>query len=552
MKTTALLRVEFHRILKEKLTWLIILLSVISPMAGIRLYHGIPSMSPECYTSSLNSTYIGNLAMAGALCCVVLFIFFTARQLSNVYTNKVDKIIFSIVSESKLLICRTVSVIFIAVLTQLITILIWLPYTMIKVGELFRIDLMIKFYLAIMLPAMLIAILITGMGFLITQRFGLAMVLPFVLLVLNLSAWSRRWLLSIFIPLVHYIFDDFGNQRVLQSVLYVRLVWLLIALGGFVLSCLCIRRYEKSLFYSIRKNIRKIYLPLISALLFTAGVLAYVKQPMLDKSVAKIDYKLPYNFDFEYIICNSIHLKAMPNLSNGSFHGIATYDFKNYTKKEQEITYWIQPGYKIYKATANGKKVEVVQQGKVVLNQKMIKLTLPADDKIELVLHYGGYPQEWNKYETYQGNMEISKDYMYLSKEVLLPSARSFVCMYGDDFLTVDMSLPKGMTPVLYKEGTAEYKDTLSDGLISWKITLKEDNTFIYVGDYVCSKIKTKNLNVNFYYSKKRKAIIDKYNVDSIIKEVFDYCTDHYGPLMNEPYVRKSSELMLDFLYTLN
>ena len=38
-------------------------------------------------------------------------------------------------------------------------------------------------------------------------------------------------------------------------------------------------------------------------------------------------------------------------------------------------------------------------------------------------------------------------------------------------------------------------------------------------------------IDVAFYYSAKHERVMRECNVDSVLKRVFDYCTEHYGPL---------------------
>lgn len=129
----------------------------------------------------------------------------------------------------------------ISILTQIMTLIVWLPYTIIKTGSIFRLDWMIEFYFVIMFGAILLAILITSFSFFVTKRFDLAMLPVIVLLILNMTMWRAKWLNCTFVPILSYVYDDFGNQRVLQSIAYTRLVWLCISLGALFFSFLCIR-----------------------------------------------------------------------------------------------------------------------------------------------------------------------------------------------------------------------------------------------------------------------------------------------------------------------
>ncbi len=53
----------------------------------------------------------------------------------------------------------------------------------------------------------------------------------------------------------------------------------------------------------------------------------------------------------------------------------------------------------------------------------------------------------------------------------------------------------------------------------------------LYAGDYISEHIDAAGLNVEFFYSAKHRRVMEKCNVNDTLKQVFEYCTDHYGPL---------------------
>jgi hypothetical protein len=59
MKTLRLFPLEFGRLLRSRLTWLVMLLTVLGPVAGLYLY--------QPAESTMNSLYLANPAIAGAL-----------------------------------------------------------------------------------------------------------------------------------------------------------------------------------------------------------------------------------------------------------------------------------------------------------------------------------------------------------------------------------------------------------------------------------------------------------------------------------------------------
>ena len=96
---------------------------------------------------------------------------------------------------------------------------------------------------------------------------------------MSLTAWKENWLLRWLNPAVNSMSDDFGNVRLLRSVLYNRLFWLLLLCGLCALSFLCVRRYGKGIFGSAARNLRKVYLPLLVVTSLLSGYAVYTYQP---------------------------------------------------------------------------------------------------------------------------------------------------------------------------------------------------------------------------------------------------------------------------------
>ena len=65
MKTLRLFPLEFGRLLRSRLTWLVMLLTVLGPVAGLYLY--------QPAESTMNSLYLANPAIAGGIIGGILF-----------------------------------------------------------------------------------------------------------------------------------------------------------------------------------------------------------------------------------------------------------------------------------------------------------------------------------------------------------------------------------------------------------------------------------------------------------------------------------------------
>ena len=127
MKTTRLFPLEFGRLLQNRLTWLMILLTVISPAAGLFLY------KPATATTML-SLYLANPAIAGG---VVGGILFTIFELDRVSRSRVDVLMDAAVSPLTMALVRLLALLAVAVVTVALTMLVWLPISMHLIGSVF-------------------------------------------------------------------------------------------------------------------------------------------------------------------------------------------------------------------------------------------------------------------------------------------------------------------------------------------------------------------------------------------------------------------------------
>lgn len=533
MKAWSLFRVEIGRLFRNRLTWLAIAVTGLSPAAGLWLYRPLASSSEAAYSVSLTGAYLGNPALAGGIGSAVIFALLTALECSRSHRSRVDLLTDAMLSPLCMGFCRIGALSLAALTAQAVTLIAWMPFTMLQTGSVFRGWLYVAVYLSFMLPSTLFAILFTASAYQISRRLDLTLVLFAAFALLSMTAWSESWLLRWINPPVYSMSDDFGNTRLLQSVLYNRLFWLLLLCGLCAVSFLCVRRYGKGLFGSAARNVRKVYLPLLVVVCLLSGYAVYTYQPFLDHSKAEIDMDAYYNIAYnEYVFFDAIHVEARPNLSTGRFYGTALYSLHNTSGKPQTISLYVNPGYRVSSVTANQASVAFRDCNDDDQNTKTVEVDLPAEEEIELEVAYGGFPQEWNLQELSQGSLEISRDYLYLANQNFAPLPKDFVWETQEPPpYTAEIDLPKGMTPVLFAEGTVEQAGENPDGTVHWKLTDSGQSVILYAGDYISHHIDAAGIDVAFYYSAKHERVMRECNVDSVLKRVFDYCTEHYGPL---------------------
>ena len=130
MKTIRLFPLEFGRLLQNRLTWLMILLTVISPAAGLFLY------KPATATTML-SLYLANPAIAGGVVGGILFGLLTIFELDRVSRSRADVLMDAAVSPLTMALVRLLALLAVAVVTVALTMLVWLPISMHLIGSVF-------------------------------------------------------------------------------------------------------------------------------------------------------------------------------------------------------------------------------------------------------------------------------------------------------------------------------------------------------------------------------------------------------------------------------
>ena len=91
MRTLKLFPLELGRLLRSRLTWLIVLLSVVSPALGLVLYK-------PATAGTMLSMYLANPALTGGVAGGILFGLLTVFDLDRANRSRVDILIDAVVS----------------------------------------------------------------------------------------------------------------------------------------------------------------------------------------------------------------------------------------------------------------------------------------------------------------------------------------------------------------------------------------------------------------------------------------------------------------------
>ena len=523
MKTLKLFPLELGRLLQSRLTWLIVLLTVLSPAAGLVLYR------PATATTML-SLYLANPAMAGGVAGGVLFGALTVYELDRVSRSRADVLMDAAVSPLTMALTRLLALLAAAVGTLALTMLVWLPVSAGLIGSVFSgVDYALAYGLLMGL-ALPLSILAAGAAYQFTRRADLSLVLFASFAALSLTVWADDWQLCWLNPCVWALSDDFSNFRVFRSVAWMRLTWLAALAGVWTVSYLCVRQYGKGLFGSLARGVRRAYRPAIALALLACSGTAYAAQPFIDHSNPDLTvmsfYEIPYAEGVTFL---SRSAQVFPDTAAGTVTGRASYRFENTSGQEQSISFGVNPGYTISNVQVGGADVPFTVSGYQEYNEARLEVTIPAEEQVELTMEYSGFPQE--SLPTMQGGKELSGDYLCLENSALSPRVMNVLPGENGYPAAIEITLPASMTAVPFGSSEAEVVSENDDGTRTWRYEDNGAGGILYAGDYVREDIEAGGMTIQFYYGRKHQDVMEAAGAVDAVKAVVDYCTEHYGKL---------------------
>ena len=523
MKTLKLFPLELGRLLQSRLTWLIVLLTVLSPAAGLVLYR------PATSTTML-SLYLANPAMAGGVAGGILFGALTVYELDRVSRSRADVLMDAAVSPLTMALTRLLALLAAAVGTLALTMLVWLPVSAGLIGSVFSgVDYALAYGLLMGL-ALPLSILAAGAAYQFTRRADLSLVLFAAFAALSLTVWADDWQLCWLNPCVWALSDDFSNFRVFRSVAWMRLTWLAALAGVWTVSYLCVRQYGKGLFGSLARGVRRAYRPAIALALLACSGTAYAAQPFIDHSNPDLTvmsfYEIPY---VEGVTFVSRSAQVFPDTAAGTVTGRASYRFENTSGQEQSISFGVNPGYTISNVQVGGADVPFTVSDYQEYNEARLEVTIPAEEQVELTMEYSGFPQE--SLPTMQGGKELSDDYLCLENSALSPRVMNVLPGENGYPAAIEITLPASMTAVPFGSSEAEVVSENNDGTRTWRYEDNGAGGILYAGDYVREDIEAGGMTIQFYYGGKHQSVMEAAGAVDAVKAVVDYCTEHYGKL---------------------
>ena len=523
MKTMRLFPLELRRLLQSRLTWLIMALTVLSPVLGLVLY------KPATSTTML-SMYLANPAITGGVAGAILFGLLTIFELDRACRSRVDILTDAVVSPLTTALTRLLALLTAAVLTVGLTMLVWLPISAGLIGSVFTGVNFLLAYLLLMGLALPLGILAAAAAYQFTRRADLSIVLFIAFCALSITVWADDWQLCWLNPCVWALSDDFSNFRVFRSVAWMRLAWLAALAGVWTVSYLCIRQYGKGIFGSLARSVRRVYRPVVALALLACSGTAYAAQPFIDNSNPDLTvmsfYEIPYAEGVTFVRRTA---QVFPDTDAGTVTGRASYQFQNTSGQEQSISFGINPGYTISNVKANGADVPFTVSDYQEYNEALLEVTIPAEEEVELTMEYSGFPQE--SMPTMQGGKELSSEYLCLENSALSPRVMNVMPGEAGYPTTIEITLPASMIAIPFSSSEAEVISENTDGTRTWRYEANSAGGILYAGDYICEQIEAGGMTIEFYYGRKHQSVMEEAGAVDAVKAVVDYCTEHYGKL---------------------
>lgn len=322
---------EIKRLLLSQMTWITILLCLLSPIIGFFFPVFVISSSSD------SSSYLGNPVLACGVLSLCLFFMLALYTVSRENRSGVDRVTQSVVSVLPFQLARLIAFLFLGGLVSILLVitqsLVW--YIFFK--NIFSFTLCIVFY-CIVVPIGTWMGAILGLAFYqIMRNVSVSVVIFLMFFIFGFSNLARQKLfLSWINPLVPTVSDGYSNAFMLRTVLFTRCLYLIIFIGIWLLSLLCIRKYEKNIWQSLAINSKKIYLPIGCILcMILAGTMLY-KQPFFDHSTLDEEMQ-PKELDSiipEKVSITSLQTTIKPNILSGKLTGSASFKIDNPTEKK--------------------------------------------------------------------------------------------------------------------------------------------------------------------------------------------------------------------------
>ncbi len=507
-------RSELRRLLLSKKTWAVLILCMLTPIAGYLDIEGELGMATR---------YIAYPSVTSAALSAMLWAALAIIEAGRLHRSGVCLLTDAAASPRILSAARLAAMMTVSAASALLCACLYLPYTAASMEYLFDAPFYFANYLIFLIPAGWISILTMEAFYQITRRTEVSVLLYTALAYLSFSAYAQndyfmRWLN----PLVIVYSDGFCSWWFLRIGFYTRLLWLCAALGLWFVSMICVRKYEKNIAASLLYGMRRVCLP-VSAVLFSGlAAVLWIYQPFIDHEK---------DTDEDIIIespttqTEAIRYFLDTDPVTGRLSGRAEYDvISPYTEEDRFL---LNPGYRILRMTYNGKDTAFHTADDDLNGFCSTYFTIPQQEAGTLVIEYEGLPQQKKTAAPYMISSFVDWDSIMLGMPSTVP-LMNYSCENG---AAAEVTVPAPLTLYLNDKPVTEYTKA-KNGMKTWKQNLSEDTIYhLTAGKYQTDTFSAAGTNIHFVYGQAYAQPVEQYDVRQAVTDVFEYCTKHYGRL---------------------
>lgn len=521
MKLFSLYRVELRRLALSKAFWGTAVLCLCAPLLGYSVYM-------PCASDIMSCIYIANPVLAGTTTGAILWAALAVFESGRLHRSSVNVLTDSVASPVLLSAAKMLSMMTLSAIVTIICSLLYFPFTQIKMEYLFMAAFYFDNFFVFMLPTWWISILFAQAFYQLTCSMELSAVFYAAVAYFSFSRFAEddyfmRWIN----PRVFTYSDGFVSAWFLRVGLYSRIIWVGIGLGVWLISLLCIRKYQKNIMISFLKGLKKVYIPVLAIFVITVAVWLWINQPFVDhgsKDAATYFSTQIVSDDSDAQRVGSVYYSVTAIPETGKIRGTAEYRLMS--PYDGESVFLLNPGYQITGITYDGEEITFRTENSEVDGKRRVFFSLPEVYGKTLVIGYEGIPSTANCAD-YQVLYSVDENYITLGGVGLFPWTNNYV-KQGD--VVIDITIPGDLTPFLNYERMENYVDN-KDGTKTWTAYCDAYVINFTAGNYVIDNISTDNLNIDFAYGSAYQTAVEDYDVKMAIVDVFDYCSNHYGDM---------------------
>ena len=524
-----LMGVELRRLLMNKKTYLVMMLNILMTGLGFTSFvKGMFMAEGFEYTSIFTNDVIIPFGFGGFAAALIWGLYVIsdadravkkgAEEMTGAYTDE------KAMSHARFSAFLTVSFI-----TALICMLLFLPLCIKRMDYLFTFKWYILYSFAYILPGVWITIALCCGLYNISRNVSVSLLIVLLLTISQFSPISEKDLfLRWSIPCIFEISDCYGSVSVIRFLYYSRIALFFSGLAFYLLSVKFIRKYRmgalKSFAFCLKKPLA--FIPVMMSL--CAAVLLIVYEPFVDHSpVVPYDdnwYDAPYQGEYKNCVAD-VRFNTLLGILNGELNMDITEVVSN------ELFFDIRSGIEVKSVTLDGEKldhsIEYYSEDNNNINLGVKKLIVKNPDRKtgRLTIVYGGYPAISNSLYRKAGYTyfdSVGRDYIKLEDACVAPQARG---MGADEDPAVHINVPADHNPTSWGKTLKKIVEN-ADGSVCWEC--RNDVPIIESGINNSDEV---NSTTEFLYAKKYEKFVRDNKLDESIKDVMNYCNEHYGTL---------------------